>query len=194
MLSYRVLISILCLLLLLVIGCAPVKFSPTPQDPVPANKERKETKEEVERTEPQELSHFMKYLNGEISSEHMISWIFSDAENFRSTIYGIEIEISKMNHMNESQQLKTVFLEYELNKIILKFNGQNTLIRSYEVTRGMLERWMADEEYIHSQSPSFLRENGITPLSISDSNLGVLNSIFENGFTIEEVHFSKRIK
>lgn len=170
---------ILLVLLFLSIACAPVKFSRL------ENEDSSQDKSEQEQAK--ELSMFEHYLKGDISRTYMIAWIFSDTENFRGTIYDIQVEIANTSSFDVSETDRILALEYDLNRIIHKFNDRNVFSRMYDVTAGILDKEFREDNYTLSISPEKLEKDGIDARAISNVSNGVVNSVLQNGFTIREV-------
>lgn len=177
-------------------SCAPVEFtSPKlevkPEEVINQDKENKE-KETEEPKAPHSV--FYQYLSGEIELEYMLAWIFSDAENFRGRIYDMTLEAINFSSMTELEQLRVLSLEYELNQIIKQFNQKNIFDRTFKILYAGLEKSLRKENYTMSVSPDYLRSNGLDAISLSDSTIGLLNSVVQNGFTADEVDLLCRKK
>lgn len=156
---------ILNLAMAFVVSCAPVKFS----------------------SEKEKSSVFELYLMGQYNREYMVAWIFSDAEGFRARIFDIKTQIASYAFIEPHFQDRIIDLENDLNFIIQKFNDKNLFVRTYQVAASGLEKYFRDGDYAISVSPTYLRQEGMSPITLSDSVHGVVNSVIKNGFTMEEV-------
>lgn len=157
-------------------SCAPVKFSRIKTESSPNSGEPKH-----------EVTMFERYLSGEISRTYMIAWIFSDVENFRGTIYDLHVEIANYDSMSLAQIDRILALEYDLNKLIHKFNDRNIFSRAYDLTASLFDKEFRNDNYTLSISPEKLEADGVDARAISNNTNGVVNSILKNGFKFEEV-------
>lgn len=168
-------LMILVLTLSAAVSCAPVKFSKA------NNAAKNNSKQDIE---PTMLGH---YLDGDVTREYMIAWIFSDSESFRGTIYDINYEIAQKENLSNQEIDRILALEYDLNRYIHRFNDQGFFSKAYGITASFTEKFFRDEDYTLSIGLRKLENEGVDPMSISDSHIGVLNSVFVNGFNFEEV-------
>lgn len=173
---------ILLLLLFISIACAPVKFSRLKDET-----QKPRSDEPASEVTVHEVTMLEHYLMGDISRTYMIAWIFSDTEDFRGVIYDLHVEIANFDSLNQAQTDRILALEYDLNKMIHKFNDRNVFSRMYDVTASIFDKEFRDDDYTLSVSPQKLESDGVDARAISDSTNGVVNSILQNGFTFQEV-------